>query len=45
MLDCTKDVLDILDLSYNNFSGAIPSEFGDFDGATIIYLGNNSADM
>ena len=39
------DILDILDLSDNNLSGTIPSEFGDFDGASIIHLRDNSFNM
>ena len=39
-----KDVLEILDLSYNSLTGTIPSDLGDFDD-TIIHLKNNSFDM
>jgi hypothetical protein len=38
-----KDVLEILDLSYNNLSGMIPLQLGDFNDA-LVQLRNNSFD-
>jgi len=37
------DVLEILDLSYNNLSGMIPLQLGDFNDV-LVQLRNNSFD-